>query len=195
MSRIGGRNIVFAWIVGVVCAVVIGVLAFLTVPLVTTGIGLLGGGSSEAGADGGAETDGPGRCRDLYSEPLWAALQYTPGAALETSSDAPVSSAAALVDALAPAVRFTCTWTAEAGSISTTVAEVGTDAGSIAASALPAQGFSCSENGTRTFCSRTDGELVETIEAGDGRWVSTSQQGWHPERYSGRVGDAVFAAE
>lgn len=193
MSRIGGRNVVFAWIVGVVCAVVIGVLAFLTVPLVTTGLGLLGGGTSETDAE--AATDGPGRCRDLYSEPLWAALQYSPGAALETSADAPVSSAQALVEALAPTVRFTCTWRSDAGSISTTVGEVGTDAGSIAASALPAQGFSCSENGTRTFCARTDGELVETIEAGEGRWVSTSQQAWHPERYASRVGDAVFAVE
>lgn len=195
MSRIGGRNVVFAWVVGVVCAVVIVTLAFLTVPLVTTGLGLLGGGASDSDAGSEAEADGPGRCRDLYSEPLWAALQYTPGASLETSADAPVSSAGALVEALAPTVRFTCTWRADAGSISTTVGEVGTDAGSIAASALPAQGFSCTENGTRTFCSRTDGELIETIEAGDGRWVSTSQQTWHPERYAGRVGDAVFAGE
>lgn len=192
MARIGGRNVVFAWIVGVVCAAVIGVLAYLTLPLVATGMGLLGGGGSSTAP---AADDGPGQCRDLYSEALWASLQYAPESALVTSTDPPVSTATDLVAALSPEVRFTCTWTSATGSISTTVGEVGTDAGSIAASALPAQGFSCSENDGRALCSRSDGELIETIEAGAGRWVSTSQTSWHPESYATRVGNAVFAAE
>ncbi|MFS0713022.1 hypothetical protein ABC195_04005 [Microbacterium sp. 2P01SA-2] len=193
MARIGGRNVVFAWIVGVICAVVIGALAFLTAPLVTTGMGLLGAGGDTGGS--AAAADGPQQCRDLYPEALWVTLQYSPGAQIEQTQDEPVSTAAGLVEALAPEVRFTCTWTSDAGSISTTVASVGTDAGSIAASALPAQGFSCDERGVRTLCSRTDGELVETIEAGDGHWVSTSQSTWHPEQYASRVGNAVFAAD
>ncbi|MEH3088982.1 MAG: hypothetical protein PGN24_05020 [Microbacterium arborescens] len=192
MSRIGGRNVVFAWIVGGICAVVVGALAILTLPLVTTGLGLAGGNGG-AGRGETETVDGPTQCRDLYSDPLWASLQYAPGSELASSDDAPVSTASDLVAALAPTVRFTCTWTSTAGSISTTVADVGTDAGSIAASALPAVGFSCSENGERTLCSRSEGELIETIEAGGGHWVSTSQDGWHPERYASRVGDPVFA--
>lgn len=192
VSRIGGRNVVFAWIVGGVCAVVVGALAILTLPLVTTGLGLVGGGGG-AGAGTTETAEGPTQCRDLYSDPLWASLQYAPGSELVGSDDPPVSTASDLVAALAPEVRFTCTWTSSTGSISTTVADVGTDAGSIAASALPALGFSCSENGERTLCSRTDAELIETIEAGGGHWVSTSQQSWHPERYASRVGDPVFA--
>ncbi|RKE65036.1 MULTISPECIES: hypothetical protein [Microbacterium] len=191
MARIGGRNVVFAWIVGVFCAGVIGVLAFLTVPLVTTGMGMLGAGADEGAA--AAAADGPQQCRELYPEALWVTLQYSPGAQLEQTQDAPVSTATALVEALAPEVRFTCAWTSDAGSISTTVGSVGTDAGSIAASALPAQGFTCDESGVRTLCSRTDGDLVETIEAGEGHWVSTSQSVWHPEQYASRVGNAVFA--
>ncbi len=193
MARIGGRNVVFAWIVGVLCAGVIGVLAVLTVPLVSTGMGLLGGSGAGAGGEAAA-ADGPQECRDLYPEALWVTLQYAPGAKLEQSQDAPVSTAVALVEALAPEVRFTCSWTSDAGSISTTVGAVGTDAGSIAASALPAQGFTCDERGARTLCSRTAGDLVETIEAGGGRWVSTSQSAWHPEQYAGRVGNAVFTS-
>ncbi|SDQ45453.1 hypothetical protein [Microbacterium sp. cf332] len=192
MARIGGRNVVFAWTVGVFCAAVLVVLAVLTVPLVTTGMGLLGE-RTDAGPQPAA-SDGPAQCRDLYPEALWVSLQYAPGVALEQTQDAPVSSASALVEALAPEVRFTCSWSSETGTISTTVGAVGTDAGSIAASALPAQGFSCTERASRTLCARTEGDLVETIEAGDGHWVSTSQNAWHPEQYASRVGNAVFSA-
>ncbi|MDD7963223.1 hypothetical protein [Microbacterium thalli] len=193
MSRIGGRNVVFAWVVGVVCIAVVGTLAVLTLPLVTTGMGLLGG--SGPAAEATAEGDGPDQCRDLYPEALWGALQYTPGAELTASTDAPATTAGAFVDALAPTVRFTCTWSSDIGSIATTVAEVGTDAGSIAASALPGQGFSCSDDGQRVLCTRADGDLIETIEAGGGHWVSTFQTAWHPEGYARRVGNAVFVAE
>lgn len=191
MARIGGRNVVFAWIVGVICAGVIGALLILTVPLVTTGMGLIGGGVAAGGR--ATADEGPQQCRDLYPEALWVSMQYTPGAELAQTDDAPVSTASALVGALAPEVRFTCVWTADAGSISTTVAAVGTDAGSIAASALPAQGFSCSEREARTLCSRSEGDLIETIEAANGLWVSTSQTGWFPEQYASRVGNTVFA--
>lgn len=192
MSRIGGRNVVFAWVVGVLCTAVIVTLGILTVPLVTSGLGMLSPAPAESGSTDAA-ADGPTQCRDLYTEPMWAALQYTPGAEIVSSTDQPVSTAVEFVQALAPQVRFTCTWTSESGTISTTVATVGTDAGSIAASALPPAGFSCTDNGDRVRCSRADGELIETIEAGAGIWVSTSQTGWHPERYAGRVADAAFA--
>lgn len=188
MTRIGGRNVVVAWIVGVLCAAVVGVLAFLTLPLLTGAGSLFGGPDPEASDAGG----GLG-CRDLYSDPLWAALNYEDGSELAESVDPPVTTATALVEALAPQAQLTCTWTADRGSISTTVAQVGSDAGSIAAAALPEVGFSCSDREGVTSCSRTDGELIETIEAADGVWVSTSQQSWHPERYASRVGEAARA--
>lgn len=183
----------FAWIVGVICAGIVGTLAVLAIPLLSSSLSWLSNPGAAATGAPADEGDGPSGCRGLYTEPLWASLQYEPGSQLTSTTDAPVTTATALVEALAPAVRFTCTWTADIGSISTTVGEVGTDAGSIAASALPAQGFSCTESAGRTMCSRTDGELVETIESGGGVWVSTSQTAWHPPRYAGRVGDAVFA--
>jgi hypothetical protein len=39
---------------------------------------------------------------------------------------------------------------------------------------------------------RTDGDLVETIEAGGGLWLSTSEQAWHPAEYVRRTGDRVW---
>ncbi len=189
MTRIGGRNVVFAWVVGVLCAAVVGTLALLAVPLLTTAGGLLGGPAAPAEDDA---TAGPG-CRDLYSDPLWASLNYEAGSELSESTDPPVTSASALVEALEPQVQVTCTWTAPRGTISTTVAEVGSDAGSIAAAALPEAGFSCGEADGITSCTRSDGDLLETIEAADGVWVSTSQQAWQPERYAQRVARAARA--
>lgn len=183
----------FAWIVGVFCAGIVGTLAVLTIPLLASSVSWLAHPDAAATGAPVDDGDGPSGCRGLYSEPLWASLQYEPGSQLTTTDDAPVTTATALVEALAPDVRFTCTWTSDIGSISTTVGEVGTDAGSIAASALPAQGFSCTETDGRTLCSRAADDLVETIESGGGVWVSTSQTAWHPTRYAGRVGDAVFA--
>ena len=69
---------------------------------------------------------------------------------------------------------------------------VPTDAGAIAAAALPGAGFACEADGDRTRCTRTDGDLVETIEAGGGLWLSTSEQAWHPAEYVRRTGDRVW---
>jgi len=187
VTRIGGRNVVFAWIVGVFCAAVVGVLAVLTVPLLSSGASMFAAPDPE---ESGTASAG---CRSLYSDPLWASLQFEAGSSLSEGTDAPVTTATAVVEALAPEVQVTCTWTADRGSISTTVARVGSDAGSILTAALPEAGFACADRDAVTMCTRVDGELVETIEAADGVWVSTSQQAWHPERYAARVGDAARA--
>ncbi|AXA97064.1 hypothetical protein [Microbacterium sp. PM5] len=203
MARVGGRNAAFAWVVGVASAATVGVLAFLAIPMIPASVSWLGeavgrpststpaaDATGEAGPIGGAA---PTRCADLYDAALDATLTFAPGAAgLAASSDAPTTTATQLVDALRPQVVFTCAWRADAGTVTTTLADVPTDAGPIAAAALPAAGFTCSSQGERTRCTRTDGDLTETIEAGGGRWLSTSERGWHPSDYVSRIAKRVW---
>ena len=105
---------------------------------------------------------------------------------------APVTTATALVSALSPDVQLTCFWHADAGTVSTTLATVPPDAGAIAAAALPGSGFTCESVDERTRCTRTDGDLTETIEAGGGLWLSTSESAWHPAGYVSRTGDRIW---
>ena len=202
MARVGGRNAAFAWVVGLACAATVGVLAFLAIPMIPASVSWLAEAAGRpststpaAEATGkAASVDGaPTRCADLYDEALDAALTFAPGAAgLTTSSDAPTTTASQLVDALRPQVVFTCAWRADAGTVTTTLATVPADAGPIAAAALPSAGFTCSSQAERTRCTRTEGELTETIEAGGGRWLSTSETGWHPSDYVTRIAKRVW---
>ncbi|MDT3331711.1 hypothetical protein Q9S78_13655 [Microbacterium sp. KSW-18] len=207
MARVGGRNAAFAWFVGIVSAAIIVTLLVLAIPMFPAAsqwlaqIGRTSDGSDGAGAPSpGASSasdaaSSPQGCRDLYNDAAWAVLRQTDGAVVTASTDPPVSTAKDVVAALQPAVVLTCRWTSDAGEISTTVATVPTDAGAIAAASLPAKGFTCADDDGRVRCERTDGDLVESIEAGGGRWLSTSQQAWHPSRYAEGVADAVWPAE
>lgn len=202
MARVGGRNAFIAWVVGIGCAATLGALAFLAVPLLPSSVSWLGGtvggsadGETTAPAAEGPEGDptgAPTACDQLYGQALWAELRFADGAVLTPSQDAPTTTAAALVSALQPQVQMTCSWNADAGSVTTTVATVATDAGAIAASALPAAGFDCEAREERMRCTRADGDLVETIEAGGGLWVSTSESTWHPSGLADRVADQVW---
>ncbi|GAA1644709.1 hypothetical protein [Microbacterium flavum] len=199
MARVGGRNAVFAWIVGVLCLAVVGVLAFLAIPLIPASVAWMGdtvnrptGSAVADGADGEGAAGVPTECSGLYDSALWATMRFAPGSVMTPSADAPTSTAQSLVTALQPQVLFTCSWHADAGTVSTTLATVPTDAGAIAAAALPAAGFTCEAVDDRTRCARTDGELVETIEAGGGLWLSTSESAWHPAEYVRRTGDRVW---
>ncbi|MDJ1114382.1 hypothetical protein [Microbacterium dauci] len=209
MASVGGRNTVFAWFVGVVCAAVVIAMIVVALPLFPATSGWFAGAFTEVQRffDPDAAPPAPepsetpvdpaafDECRDLYDDALWASMRWTSGAELVASTDAPQSSATALVDALLPEVSMTCTWTADVGSVSTTVASVPTDAGAIAASALPTVGFACDVRDSRTLCTRTDGDLVETIETGGGLWVSTSEDAWHPSGHARRVAEAAWAAQ
>ncbi|MBF4561379.1 hypothetical protein ITJ43_04450 [Microbacterium sp. VKM Ac-2870] len=197
MARVGGRNAIFAWVVGIGCAATVGVLAALAIPMIPASVSWVGEAvqrpatSTPAVAD--ADAGGvPTTCAQLYDQALWAALRFTQGAAMTPSTDPPTTTAAQLVTALKPQVSLTCTWHADAGTVATTLATVPTDAGPIAASALPAAGFTCTSQGERTRCARTDGDLTETIEAGGGRWLSTSESGWHPTDYVSRTAKRVW---
>lgn len=203
MARVGGRNAAFAWVVGVGCLAILGVLATLALPLIpasTTWFGTTvdtAQGTSQtaptsAPVAAGEEGALPTECPALYDEALWATMRFTRGAVLTPSKDAPVTTATALVSALSPDVQLTCFWHADAGTVSTTLATVPPDAGAIAAAALPGSGFTCESVDERTRCTRTDGDLTETIEAGGGLWLSTSESAWHPAGYVSRTGDRIW---
>lgn len=198
MARIGGRNALFAWVVGIGCAATVGALAYLAIPMIPASVSWVGGAvqgpatSTPVAAADDEAAGVPTDCAGLYDEALWAALRFTRGAVLTPSTDAPTTTAGQLVTALQPQVTFTCFWHADAGSVSTTLATVPTDAGPLAAAALPAAGFSCTTEKERTRCSRTDGDLTETIEAGGGLWLSTSENAWHPSDYVTRTAKRVW---
>ncbi len=200
MARVGGRNTVFAWTVGVACAAVVGALVWLAAPLVPAGLVFLGDKvnpptSGPVAGDGDEVVSGePAECRDLYPDALWSSLVWEEGSVLTPSDSAPASSADGFVDALAPSVTFTCTWKSDAGAISTTLASVATDAGAIARTALPALGFECGDVADRVRCTLTTEERHETIEAGGGRWLSSVQDGWRPARYDDEIAERVWSS-
>lgn len=202
MARVGGRNALFAWVVGIGCAATVAVLAVLAVPMIPASVAWVGDTMNRpatsgpvAGADA-ADGEGvsavPTECAQLYDEAMWADLRFTKGAVLAPSTDAPTTTAEALTAALQPQVTLTCAWHSDLGTVTTTLATVPTDAGAIAAAALPGTGFECTDVAVRTRCTRTDGDLTETIEAGGGLWLSTSESGWHPAGYASGTADAVW---
>ncbi|WP_431801787.1 hypothetical protein [Microbacterium sp. bgisy203] len=199
MARVGGRNAFIAWVVGLGCLATVGVLAYLALPMLPASIAWLGtAGRDDATTAPAASGEGkdaggpPTECSQLYDDALWATLRTADGSNLTPSTDPPVTTATALVTALQPQVTLTCTWHADAGTVSTTFASVPPDAGAIAAAALPGAGFGCETTETRTTCTRSDGDLIETIEAGGGLWLSTSESGWHPSEYVDRTGKRVW---
>ncbi|GAA3906488.1 hypothetical protein [Microbacterium invictum] len=200
MARVGGRNAIFAWIVGLVCAAVVVGLGVLALPMLPATVGWM---AQQAGdrppgattADDELDPTDPVECRDLYVDALWSALVWTDESVLTPSTDAPTTTATPVVEALSPVVRMTCSWKSDKGEIHTTVATVATDAGAIATAALPGLGFACTEQEARVRCVRTEEELTETIETGGGLWLSTSQNAWYPVDYHRRVADRVFVVD
>ncbi|MBD7958258.1 hypothetical protein H9651_11455 [Microbacterium sp. Sa4CUA7] len=195
MSRISERSTWLSWAVGIVSVGVVAGLIWLALPGLPAVVGLAGDtlrGPQTTQADA-AETGTPAECRRLYTDALWAGLSWTPGSQLAQDDSTPPTSATVLVDSLAPEVRFTCTWTSESGTIVTTLADVGSDAGAIAQAALPELGFGCGlVADTRVRCTRSAEEVLETLEFADGLWLSTVETTWHPERYASRVAEAVW---
>ncbi|MCR2813753.1 hypothetical protein [Microbacterium sp. zg.Y1084] len=199
MARTGGRSTWLAWTAGVLSAGIVAALVWLALPGLPAVVGLTGDSLrdgqqvQQAEAADAPEAVTPGECRRLYSDALWAGLSWQPGSELDQDRSVPKTSATVLVDSLAPDVRFTCTWTSEAGSISTTLAAVGSDAGAIAQAALPDLGYGCGVVADgRVRCTKAADEVYETLEFGEGLWLSTTETAWHPERYASRVAEAVW---
>jgi hypothetical protein len=201
MARVGGRNTVFAWTVGLACAAVVAALVWLAAPLVPAGLLFVGekidpptSGPVAGSGDDAGEGD-PRECRDLYPDTLWSALVWADDSVLSPSEERPTSSAQGFVDALAPQVRFTCEWVSTKGRITTTLAAVPADAAAIAKTALPALGFTCDPAGDRLRCVLKSDERIETIETGGGVWLSTTEDGWHPSRYVEEMAERVWASD
>ena len=196
MSRIGERSPWLAWTFGILSVGVVAALVWLAWPMFPVVVGAAGDTLRGSAADSGGDADpadGPVDCRRLYSDALWAGLSWEPGSELHEDRSAPAVAATELVEALAPQVRFTCTWTSEAGTIVTTLADTAEDAGALAQSMLPGLGYGCGPvAGDRLRCTRAEGEVFETLEFDGGRWLSTVETAWHPERYASRVAEAVW---
>lgn len=197
MARIAGRSLWIAIPVGLLCVAVVGGLAWLALPLMPATLGWVGGAVNGSLAapltTADPDASGPTTCRGLYNDALWASLSLAPDAILTPDTGAPVTTATTLATALAPQVRMTCTWRgAQGASISTTVADVGTDAGAIAAASLPGEGFACANDGPRVHCEKTSGDVLETLDLGAGVWLSSTFTAWQPERYSARVASLVW---
>ncbi|MCR2763217.1 hypothetical protein NQ152_06785 [Microbacterium sp. zg.B48] len=203
MARTGGRNSWIAWPAGLLCAAVVVALAWLAHPMLPVAVtwtgDMLRASTSQPAAAPVSESvatraiaDADIDCRALYSDRLWAELTWTPSALLSQSTAAPATAVTALTDALAPAVRVSCSWRTDDGrSIVSTLAGVGADAAAIAQPALRGQGFACTDEGA-LVCSRTSGDVVEEHTLRDGLWLSSVENAWHLEAYGARLAAHVW---
>ena len=202
MARIGGRNLWIAIPAGLLCAGVVGTLAYLAVPMVPHAVSWVGDMAynathlpppavEEGTAQSFATVEGSD-CRALYPDDLWSELVWTPKVLLSQTAAAPAGVDQALMDAVRPDVRVTCTWTTGGGrSISTTLSAVGADTATTAKASLTAAGYRCDEAaGLR--CTRTDGSVMTESMLRDGLWITTVETAWHPADYSARVATHVW---
>lgn len=203
MARIGGRNLWLAWPVGLLCAGVVGALAWIAAPALPATVGFVGDTLRAATSTPQAAAAGPVSaaaldvsrdldCRNLYPSQLWGELAWTPDSLLSQTHAAPATSVTALVDALQPTVRVTCGWRAPRGTVVTTLSVVGEDAPTVAEAALTGQGFACEPFGTGVACRRSSGGVVEEHAVREGLWLASVETGWHPELYGTRLATFVW---
>jgi hypothetical protein len=204
VARTGGRNSWIAWPVGVLCAAVVGALAWLAQPMLPVSIAWMGdmlratttppvaAPVAETLATRAAEP-GDIDCRALYPDSLWAELTWTPNVLLAQGDAAPATAVTALTDALVPTVRITCTWRADGGrAITSTLATVAPDAGPIADASLRGEGFACTSDAEAVACTRTSGDILEEHTIRGGLWLSSVESAWHPEAYGARLATHVW---
>lgn len=201
MARVAGRNSVMAWVVGIGCAAVVGVLLVLAVPAIPAAVSLVGDtlrgantvpSFAQAGTALVGDTTAP-ECRALYTDALWSQLTQRAGGDPVQDTAPPATAATTLTAALAPSVRVTCTFAGvNAGRIVTTVSDVAADAVSVARATLEVSGFVCTEFAGGIRCLRTDGSTVEEDVIRDGLWVTTAFEGWQPDRYAERMAQQLW---
>lgn len=202
MARISGRNLWIAIPAGVLCAGVVGALAWLSQPMIPVTVAWVGdtlrnattltvpepAASRPAAFESAATSD----CRALYPDGLWAELTWTPDALLSQNVSPPATTVEAIVEALAPEVRVTCTWRAPGDrTISTTVAAVSPEVAPIAEAAFVGAGFACDTSQGLT-CSRKRGGVVEEQFFRDGMWISSVETAWSPKGYGARIAAHVW---
>jgi hypothetical protein len=202
MARVGGRNSWIAVPAGLVCAAVLGVLVWLSLPMIPVALAWVGDTLRSATAPKPVATpamtlaqqaaDGAAiDCRTLYSDDLWNELMWRPGSLLNQSAAAPATAATAFADAASPEVLVTCAWRFDSGDIATTFARIDPEAATLAEVALSADGYACRTGGQLT-CTRERGPVLEEHTLRDGLWLVSVQTRWHPEDYGARLDRTVW---
>jgi hypothetical protein len=204
VARIAGRNSWIAWPAGLLCAAVVAALAWLAQPMLPVSVAWMGD-MLRASTTPPVAAPAPDSiatlatmpddidCRALYPDSLWAELTWTPNVLLSQGDSAPATAVTALTDALAPAVRITCSWRSDGGrTITSTLAQVAGDAGAIADASLRGQGFACLTDAEAVVCSRTSGAVLEEHTIRGGLWLSSVESAWHPDAYGARLATHVW---
>lgn len=197
MARVAGRSAWIAWPVGLLCVavvVVLGVLAAPGLPGAVTFVGdTLRQGSTTRPWTDAPRVPGPATtCRDLYTQPMWSAMVWSPEALLTQRHTAPLSTPEA-VAAAGPTPVITCHWRGEAGRwLETSVAIVSPEGAAAVSATLTAQGFACAAAEGTERCERTAGDVTEVHELRGDRWVSSTFAGWMPDGYDAVVASRAF---
>lgn len=198
MARRDGRVSWIAVPAMTICIAVLGALVWLAVPGLPGAIDFIG--STLRAAPAPTSDDDPvtataapvSDCRSLYPDRLWTELTWTPDVLLRPSADPP-SASPALVTALAPRVRITCSWrVGEQRSIRSTVADVDAGAAAIAQATLTAEGFACAAEDGGVHCERAADGVTEVNDLADGVWLSSTLTRWEPEDYAAQTAARAF---
>ena len=204
MARVGGRNSWIAWPAGILCAAVVGTLAWLAQPMLPVSVTWAGDMLRAAttpvppvpvveSVATRALAPGDIDCRALYPDRLWAELTWTPDVLLSQDTAPPPTEVTTLTDALAPSVRLSCHWRTDDGrTIVSTLAGVAADAGPIADASLRGQDFTCTTDADAVVCARTTGDVIEEQTIRGGLWLSRVERAWHPEAYGARLAAQVW---
>lgn len=197
MARVAGRSMWIAWPVGVLCAAVVAVLAVLAAPGVPGAVTFVGD-TLRAGSTTTPWTDAPRvpgpatTCRDLYTQPMWSALVWSPEALL-TQRHTGASSTPEAVAAAAATPVITCHWRGDSGRwLETSVATVSAEGAAAVVATLSGQGFACTTADDTEHCERAVGDVVEVHDLRGDRWVSSTFDGWMPDGYVAVVASRAF---
>lgn len=197
MARVGGRSAWIAWPVGVLCAAVVAALLVLAAPGLP-GAATFVGDTLRAGSTTPPWTDAPRvpgpatTCRDLYTQPMWSELVWSPEALLTQRYTGPLSTPEA-VAAAAPTPVITCHWRGEGGRwLESSVAAVSADGAAAVAATLTGQGFACATDADTVHCERTADGVTEVHDLRGDRWVSSTFSGWMPDGYTAVVASRAF---
>jgi hypothetical protein len=204
VARVGGRNSWLAWPAGILCAAVVGTLAWLAQPMLPVSVTWVGDMLRAAttpvppapvveSVATRAIAPGDIDCRALYPDRLWAELTWTPDVLLSQDTAPPPTEVTTLTDALAPSVRLSCHWRTEDGrTIVSTLSGVAADAGPIADASLRGQGFTCTTDADAVVCARRSGDVIEEQTIRGGLWLSSVERAWHPDAYGARLSAHVW---
>lgn len=197
MARVGGRSAWIAWPAGVLCAAVVATLFVLAAPGLPGAVTFVGD-TLRTGSTTPPYTDAPrvpgpaGTCRDLYTQPMWSALVWSPEALLTQRRTTALSTPEA-VAAAAPTPVITCHWRGEGGRwLETSVAAVSPEGAAAVQSTLTAQSFTCTAAEATVHCERQADGVTEIHDLRGDRWVSSTFSGWMPDGYAAVVASRAF---